>query len=1098
MTPRVLLLQGLFMFLGSSTGFAQVDTGAIAGTVRDQQGAVIPGASVTVTNDRTGATFDTITSGTGDFRADLLATGTYRVSVSLPGFKTQIKSGAAVHLQEVARVDFTLEVGEVTEEVTVTAENPLLESETTSTGNVVAEQAVKDLPLNERNYALLAKLGAGVQDPGRGDRGAEGGSFVANGVRASLNNWVLDGVDNNAKIVDIQNSSNQAVRPSVDAIEEFKVQTHNFSAEHAHSAGAVINVRTKSGSNEFHGSAFEFHRNDNLDGRNFFQPPDQPKGFRLRNQFGGTIGGPIIRDKAFFFASYERLEDSRGIETDIRTVPTAIIKQGDFSGRNPIFDPATTRPNPKGKGFIRNPFPGNIIPADRIDPTIAKIVALIPPANVPGAGLKNNFASSPVESEERDQYDFRIDYIFSSGDKLFGRYSLGEPDRVRPGPFPPPLVGSDNFQQANKSGRGQGVALGWTRTISSTILNEVRFGYNRVRDNLTPFATEFTPSEFGFKGIPEVMGVTGLPKSTVSGYAVFGEATFLPNSKISEAVSVGDIFSWQIGSHSMKTGFNFRWVRSWFAVSGAARGNFTFNGAFTQDPQSRAGTGDAFADFLLGIPVSSNVDTVFTGDLRYKEYGAFFQDDWKVTPKLTLNLGVRWDFIEPPFERDDRQANFLVDQRKLIFPDNQIPDEVPPELATMIPDGVKNRGLLESDTNNFAPRLGLAYRFLPNTVLRVGGGIFFTDAPAIGASGRLPANPPFRPTANFPTDETFPLVTVGKGFPADALVPSEVTPATAFRAFPTDFPQAYAAHWNLDIQHQFSAFLLDVGYTGTKGTQLPMGVNFNQQFPGPGSVASRRPIQGIGNITGQLPGNNSSYNALLVEAKRRFSEGFSFLAAYTYSHAIDIGGEQLLPDSNFRDVRNLRGERSSSLIDVTHRFSFSNLWELPVGRGKPWDLGSPLLNNIFGNWQVNSIVTLQSGKVFTPSIGFNSARTGSPRPDRIRDGRPGEEKGFEKSLGQYFDKSAFAAATPFAFGNAGKNILRGPSFANFDMSFFKSFPIPQLGEQGLLQFRSEFFNIFNHPQFGLPNTRIDLPQGGSITSLAGNMRQIQFALKLFF
>jgi len=398
------------------------------------------------------------------------------------------------------------------------------------------------------------------------------------------------------------------------------------------------------------------------------------------------------------------------------------MRNGNFSGRNAIFDPATLSPNPNGMGFIRAPFAGNVIPQDRIDPVAARLVALLPDPTLPDKA--NNFVVSPTRRDHRHQFDFRGDQNFSDTNKLFVRYSYLTGASVNPGPFPPPLIGSGNFQTAEKSQSGHGIALGETHLFSPSVINEFRFGYNRIRDFLDPFVKEFIAGQFGFLGIPQEPGITGLPRIDIPGFAGLGEATFLPNRKISETVEFSDNVSWVRGKHSFKAGGTYRWVRSWFNISGAARGSFTFSGVFTQDPQKRSTTGSAFADFLLGLPSNATLSNIALGDIRFRYYGLFLQDDWKLTPRLTLNPGLRYELWAQPIERHNLQGNFLLDQRKLIFPQNRIPSGIGPSLATTIPPGLGSRSLLKTDTNNFAPRLGLAYRLASRTVPRAGVGVF--------------------------------------------------------------------------------------------------------------------------------------------------------------------------------------------------------------------------------------------------------------------------------------------------------------------------------------------------------------------------------------
>jgi len=798
--------------------WAQTDFASISGTVTDPGGAVVPAAEVRAVNEETNATFTTQTNQSGNYVFPQLSPGPYRVVAVSSGFKQTVRSGLELRVGDRVRIDLTLELGAVTEEVNVVSQAPLLESESSSVGQVVEERTVLDLPLNGRNYLQLAKLSAGVLEPKPGDRAAEGGSFVANGVRAQLNNFVLDGIDNNSKIVDIQNSSNVVVRPSVDAVQEFKVETHNFSAEYGYSAGAVVNVVTKSGSNEFHGTLFEFLRNDELDARNFFADPDEEQPKLRRNQFGGSVGGPIVPNKTFFFFVFEGTRQRRGL-TETRTLPTPAMKTGDFSEVEPIFDPATLAETPDGD-FIRQPFPGNQIPQSRFDPVISRVNELIPNPTRPG--LANNFLVNPTEADDRDQFTVRGDHAFGSDDRLFGRFSRFTSDRANSPVLPEPLVGSSFFQDELKEQTGYAAGAGYTHFFNPTTINELRIGYNRIESDLLPIVQENLFEEFGFEGIPSQPGVTGLPQLNVTGFSNFGSSAFIPNFKISETAQVKDSLTLVRGNHTIKAGGSFRWVRSFFAVSGTARGSFAFDGTFTEDPQNRGETGSSFGDFLLGVPSNSVLSTFFDGDLRFRYWGAFVQDDWKVSPRITLNLGLRWELWEPFFERNDLQANFLLGERKLIFPENNRPEGIAPELITDIPDGIDDRGLLETDTNNFAPRVGLAYRLNNKTVIRSGFGMFYADVPAVGASGRLVASPPFRINASFPTDQITPVLRVREGFPPGTLSVSEADPEnTDFRAWDPEFPQAYALHWNFNIQREVNTWLFDIGYTGTTGTQLP-------------------------------------------------------------------------------------------------------------------------------------------------------------------------------------------------------------------------------------------------------------------------------------
>ncbi|MGH9620757.1 MAG: hypothetical protein ACRD45_13780, partial [Bryobacteraceae bacterium] len=972
--------------------------------------------------------------------------------------------------------------------IEVSAATPPLETQTASLGQVVNTKSIEDLPLNGRNFLQLAKLATGVFNPKPGDRTAAGGGFVANGVRSQLNNYMLDGVDNNEKIVDQQSSSPVTIQPSVDALQEFKVETNNFSAQYGYSAGAVVNAVIKSGTNRFHGDAFEFIRNDAFDARDYFSSLAKPP--LRQNQFGGTLGGPIIHDKLFFFGSWEETRTSNGT-TDVETVPTQAMKAGDFAGSAKIYNPYTTAPS--GSGYVRTAFAGNKISPILIDPAAAKILALEPLPNLNKS--VNNYVVNPTDTNRVDRVDTRVDDHISDLDQFFVTFDYQPAHSNTPGPFPVPLVGATNFQTAPERDVAYGSAIGETHVFSPTVVNEFRLGYNRVEDYLTPADPDYEAAKFGIPGIPELPGITGLPKFTISGFAGLGEATFLPNDKISETTTIADHVSWVHGKHSISVGAEYRWVRSWFYISSNARGAFSFNGTFTHNPQKPSGTGSGLADFLLGIASSANLSNTNSGDIRYKYTGAYIQDDWRVTSKLTLNLGARYEIWMPPFERHNQQANFLLGSAQLIYPNNDTPPGISSALVAAIPPGVNSRALMITDTNNIAPRFGFAYSVTHSTVLRGGFGQFFADDPAFGASSRLVSNPPFFQSLSFPTDQITPDITLSGGFPAGAIGPVIDLSNASLASWTLNYKQAYVYHWSFGVQQQTGQFVAGANYVGTSGFELPMGYNFNDPYPGAGSVASRRPIKGLGTINLSNPMGNSNYNALEAKLERRFANGFSVLVSYTYSKSIDDGGEQLIGDLDLRDARNVKIERALATNDMRNNFVASYLYALPFGRGRRFKIRNVFADAVLGNWQVNGITTIHSGRPFTPTLGFSSANTGSDRPDRIGNGNL---PAGQRSIDDWFDKTAFDAAPYYQFGNAGRDILEGPGAVNFDISIFKNFPVPQFGENGDIQFRGEMFNAFNHPQFDNPNTRVDLPQGGTITSLSHDMRIVQFGLKILF
>ena len=1081
------LLPALFSL---AIAVAQQPTAQISGLISDSSGAVVPDAGIHVTNLNTGLRVDGRSNGSGNYLVTNLRPGEYQITASKEGFATVSRNGVTLVVSQSARLDFTLSLGSVKDTIEVRGTAPLLESSTASVGQLIETKAVSDLPLNGRNYLQLAKLSSGVLEAKPGDRNASGGSFIANGVRAQLNNFLLDGVDNNSKVVDQQNSSPVVVQPSVDAVQEFKVETNNYSAEYGYSAGAVVNASIKGGTNQFHGGVFEFVRNDRFDARNYFASPTAPKPELRRNQFGGTLGGPIIRNRAFLFGSFEQTPDRNGI-TYVTTLPTAAMRGGDFNGQPVIYDPDTTK-NLGAGVYSRAAFPNNQIPLSRVDPAARKLLALFPGQT--SGGTFNNFVISPVQSQTTKRFDFRHDLQVSQKDNLFARYSFFTNDYSYPGPFAPPLVGSTSFQNSVKATMGHGAALGETHVFSGQMVNEFRAGYNRIEDTLQPFVKDYIDDQYGLGGIPRQPGVAGLPSMAISGFTTIGEATFLPNSKISEALTLEDHVSRVAGSHSLKFGGSYRFVRSWYAISSTSRGTYSFNGGFTQDPQNRSKTGSGLGDFILGIPNSSGISNFLNGDLRSKYAGIFIQDDWKVSARMTINAGLRYEIWTQPVERTDRQANFFLADQKLAFANNQVPNGVPASAVEKVPAGVGSRSLLKGLSRNLAPRLGFAYQAAPSLVVRGGAGIFYADSPFIGASGRLPANPPYAISNTYATDNITPIIFLSTGFPANAVTSLDFNSANLV-SFAPDLRNGTVYHWSLGVQKQLGQYIFESNYVGTRATSLPLGYNINQAYAGPGSVASRRPFPGFNNITAQVPMGVSRYNALESRIERRFTAGFSLLVSYTFSRSLDNGGEQLIGDLGLRNVQNVNWEYSLSSGDIRHRLVSSALYALPFGAGQRFDLHNRVLNQVAGNWQVNTIITVRTGQPFTPSLGVSSANTGDARPSRTGDG---SLTAGQRSIYNWFDKTAFTTPPQYQYGNAGRNILFAPGAANADFSIFRRFAIPKAGDKGELQFRAEAFNSLNHPQFGRPNTRVDIAQGGTITSLSTSMRQLQLGLKLLF
>ena len=1084
---RRLLLSLNFVLLSC---WAQ-ETAEITGRITDATGSVAPGAEVEIRNVGTDAKWDVRTSTEGYYAQALLPPGEYLVTVRLSGFKQEIRK-VTLEVQQVARLDFALQVGSLNQTIEVMGTTPLIESSNASVGQVIETQAVADLPLNGRNYLDLAKLSIGVSEPSgsdqagqAGDRAKNGGAFVANGVRSDMNNFILDGIDNNSRIADLSSNTNVVIQPSVDALMEFKVETNTYSAEYGHSAGAVVNATIRSGTNKYHGTLFEFIRNDKVDARNYFLLPDQANPELRRNIYGGTVGGPIIKNKTFLFASWQGTRQNSGAGTIVETLANTAYRMGDFSSvKTAVNDPSLTVSNGSG-GYTKTPFPGNIIPSSRISPTSSMLLKDLPPPET--AGAANNYVASPLTMLSRDQWDQRGDQNFSNADKLFVRYSYYLYHYVNPGPLPAPLIGSSGFQQSTNDQSGHGAVLGETHIFGSSIVNEFRAGYNRVSNALQPFITENLYAKYGFGYIPPAPGLAGLPTISINGYSNLGEAGFLPDAKGSDTFQVNDGVTWNKGAHFLRAGGEYRWTRSRYHIWGNARGSFGFNGSFT---------GNSFADFLLGDPNTATLSSVLVGDIRSKYYGGYFNDDWKITPKLTLNLGLRYEYWTPAYERNDLTANFLVGPNKLIYVNNNVPTTTPAAYATDVPSNVDPRGLTQANYNNWAPRAGLAYQAFRNTVIRIGAGMFYGDTDAAGVSSRPEYNPPFRVGYTYTGDSIHPTLTFATGFPPNAVDPTRFDPSTAtINAWDTTTKTPVVYHWSFGVQQQAGKFLIDSNYVGTKGADLAINYNVNQPAAGGGTTASRRPFQGFSDLNFVTSMGNSEYNALQMRVQRRYSNGISLLVSYTWSKSIDLGSGQLLGDLSVRNSKAVSWERAASSSNVPQRLVFSYTYALPFGRNQRIRVNNRVLDAIVGNWQLNGITTIRDGHPFTVTTNTSSANTGAARPNRIADGSLPSD---QRSINDWFDLTAFVPGIQYNYPNSGRDIIYSPGAVNFDASIFKRYPLRKLGEAGQIQVRLEGFNIFNHPQFGQPNANISSPGAGTITVLTTTMRQMQAGLKIMF
>ncbi len=1085
MRPRTLPLLVISVLVGFSALLcAQVDTGTIVGTVKDASGAVLPDASVTLTAIGTGIKTNVRTGPTGNYVATPLKIGEYSISVEAAGFKTETRKNIVLQVQDRLRVDFDLQVGDRADQVVVEDVPPALQTETSSLGDVITSGQVTNLPLNGRDYTQLAVLTAGVSRTDLGDNGNNGGSFASNGTRATLNNFLLDGIDNNSN-----DNGRNVLQTSVDAIAEFKVQTNSYSAEFGRSGGAVINATIKSGGNKFNGTVFEFLRNSALDARNFFADASTPKPIYQLNQFGGTLGGPIIKNKTFFFADYQgsRLRDG---QTLISTVPTPAERGGDFSALGiSIYDPATTDPS---NGNARQPFDGSKIPSSRFDPVAKAFMDLYPDPNVPGA-THSNYVQTGNFTDWVQSTNLRIDHNFSARNQMFGRFAYNNQHTETPAPLPG-LANGGGSRTGDTFINAEGVSLGDTFTVNPTTINEFRIGFTRLKeDRGLPFGGQhFPPTDLQVPGVPDNAATNGLAQLRPSGFANIGDPGFSPTLITTYESQLSDTLSMVRGKHTIKFGVQLR--RSQFNIFqvNAPRGRITFNGRYTRDPLTGDG-GHSLADMLLGLSNGARLSSLSALANRQGSYGAFVMDDWKVTPRLTLNLGLRYDLITPIVEAHDRQANLDFATGEIIVPDLSMVTNPGPFKFRQ----GKNRALVDGDKLDFAPRVGFAWTPFAGgrMVVRGGYGIYYSAQEYRTAGGnQLAYNIPFYIESFFASNvsSSTSKVKVSTGFPSQDI--SQVVDVAVVSA-DSRLRSPYYQHWNLDIQQEIPwNITLEAGYAGSKGTHLQVGTDRNQvPKPIPGNEEPARPYPQYGPFLNFEDRGSSIYHALQLKGTKRLSSGLDFLSAFTYAKSIDDQGPVCCSYVYPQDSQNTAAERGRSDYDQRFRWVSSFNYDLPFGKGHSHAPQSRFAEGMLGGWSFGGIITFSSGFPFTPSWGDDSSRTYSefPRPNRIRDGNLSNN---QRTVDRWFDTDAFVGPELFTFGNSGRNIIDGPGIVNVDFALHKQFMV---GDRGKVQFRVEFFNAMNHPNLGPPGLGIG-DDAGIITTTSTRERQIQFALKYLF
>ena len=1082
---RLLLLGLIFVF----AAFGQYDTGVVLGTVTDSSSAVVTGVSVHLENVRTGVKQTTTTDISGNFVFLNQRIGEYRVVAEAQGFKQASSEAFTLTVNARQRVSLTLQVGDVTQSIAVTGAAEALETDSSDRGQVIQRAAIVNLPLNGRAYADLALLSPGVRRSNISNRDA---SFNVNGLRSSLNNFMVDGVDNNAYGTSNQGFSNQVVQLNPDAVEEFRVTTNNFSAEYGRAGGAVINASVRGGTNAFHGSVWEFLRNTKLNAVGFFRPATGVKPVLVQNQFGASFGGPIFKDKTFFFADYEGL---RRVERTLQyaTIPTLEQRQGRFGSAFPVRNAIT--------GDL---YPDGIIPTNLISPFALKVLGDLPtPIRASASGVlpSNNWEYLTPTPWVDDKGDGRLDHYFSSKLNAFARYSHRLLNRTENHVIPGASGGDAN---GNVRVYNEQVAGGFNYNLSASSLIDFRLAVSVFEGGKFALGSD-RPNmlkEYGISGLPDnpVIG-GGLTGQQISGFTNLGRQTSNPQFQNPTTINPKVNYSRIVGRHSLKAGYEYQAINTDI---------FDFNPQYGQDNYagqfSKAGTASNnlynLADFLLGARSAYNLNNQIVLNYRQRMHFGYLQDDWKVNSKLTLNLGARYEFATPQWEDKNRLSNY---------------DPVASKLIQAKDGSLYDRTLVNPDRNNWSPRVGLAYQVTPMTVVRSGYGISYIHFNRMGGENLLGYNGPSIVNLTINQLATQPLCTgdnyrncfrlTQQGYPAGLVDPANFSTATTRTNYtPSDYRTSYVQSWHLTVQREIAKNLvLDVAYVGNRSNGLMILGDYNQARPNAigenTALAARRPITGFDYIQISYGGGFASYHALQTKIEKRYSSGLYLLNSFTWSKAIDnVSGhlEAYNGDNSRVNYRNVKAEKGIGSYDQPFNNTTTLLWELPFGKGQRWGASMPkVVDGVLGGWRLTGINTMTSGQpiniTYSPATAGQVSGAPSYRPNYVG----GDIYSASRDAALYFNKAAFTLPLiDNPFGNAGRNIARTESIYNFDLGLHKEFLL--WWESGRLQFRSEFFNLFNTTNLGAPAQNVSNSNFGTITSLSSPARQIQFALKLVF
>ena len=1074
----------LLLSLFAAPASAQFDTASVVGTVRDSSGAVVPGATVTLTNTATAVSMTKTTNADGSYEFFTVRPGLYVVTAEKQGFAIALVDNVEVQVAARLRVDLQMAVGQITERVVVTATSPLIETDTSQRGQVIGGAQMQALPLNGREYSALALLTTGVRQSAL-NRSTTGtpreGAFNVNGLRSTFNNFLIDGIDNNSYGTSNQGFSNQVMQPPPDAVGEFKVVTNNESAEYGRSAGATVNVSYKSGTNQIRGDAWEFFRDTKLNATGYFTPPNGAKPPLRRNQFGGVLGGPIVRNKAFFFGDYEGFRQDRKV-TAFQTIPTALQKQGILS-----LD-------------VRDPRTGAVYPAGTPIPMTSfaqKVLSALPDPNLPGAA--NNYSILQSFTNHSDKAGGKVDVQLSPMVSVFGRYGWRDLETVDQPPLALPAGGAGN---GTIYARNKQLALGTTYTASDRSLLEVRFGWSQTQGGKNPPALGSTSAldAFGIAGLPTDVRISGgLPTQLITGFSDLGRQATNPQWQYPTVWNPKANYTWLMGRQSLKSGYEFQRINVEVMDVNPLYGRDTYANRFTQPAGAANNNLYNLADFMLGLRSQYALSNALVAQIRRNMHFAYLQDDIRVNDRLTLNAGVRYEYATPMWEANNVLSNFDPSTRQMVI----------------AKDGsITDRALVNPDKNNFAPRLGLAYTLMEKTVLRGGYGMSYVHVNRTGAADLLPINGPQVINAvvnqSNASDPTFRPTELG--YPAGLTDPAKFNPLTANISYvPSDFQAGRVQSWFASMQREFGpSMLLDLAYVGNKGNDLLLIANYNQARPnnaaGTLSLQSRRPLQDYSDITYVFNGGRSRYDALQIKYEWRMRD-VNVLSSLTLSKAKDNGAQSLEnQNGNFpapQDLNNLDADYGIGAYHQPYNSTTSFVWSLPFGRGKRWGGNvSRALDVVVGGWQLAGVNSIIPGEMVTftysPTAAFQVSGiqqdfrgANNYRPNLACD--PYASAG-QQSITNWFNRDCVVIPTDPSqpFGNAPRNNVRGPKFWQVDLAASK---IVALSDRARVEVRIEAFNLFDRANFTAPNANRSSAAFGTITSTY-DPRQVQLGVKL--